>query len=225
MSVWLGVAIVAASAGATGFHSGDCSGRAAGGGPVAELIGTVGEALDADAARLAARTRRFVEDPTLAPCVGTDHSHRSFAEDRELAKIEEEVKKKVEEVCAENVCASNLGYGLLAWNPWVPVFGGCSNWALAASDAVGQPSYFDKHREQRCTVAPHCHYVVVLTNPRTGEEHVVDAWSYAGGWSGKGARKGSPITTRSRFNGAFPNEWFRDGNARGRCTRAERSPR
>lgn len=28
----------------------------------------------------------------------------------------------------------------------------------------------------------HCHYVVVLENPRTGEIHVVDAWSKAGGW-------------------------------------------
>lgn len=190
-----------------------------------DIIGSAKDLADTEHAKALARTERFLADPTTAPCVGRDHSHRSYAEKKELDQLEQQVKKEVADICRDNVCASNVGYGLLAWNPWIPVFGGCSNWALAATDAIGQPSYFDKRREQRCVAVPVCHFVVVLTNTRTGEEHIVDAWGYAGGWSRKGRQKGSVFSSRAALNAKFPNEWWTDNVARGRCTRTEKDDR
>lgn len=225
VAFWM-VAMLAGSP-VTAANAGNCEppGPEAGLSALGEVVDDAAASLDGEAARIAARTERFIKDPTTAACVGQEHSHRTYAEDKELQKIEQQVKKEVDEICKKNVCTSNLGYGLLVWNPWIPVFGGCSNWALAATDAVGQPSYFDKRREQRCVVAPVCHFVVVLTNPRTGEEHIIDAWGYAGGWSGKNRRKGSVFSSRSALNGKFPNEWWIDNQARGRCTRNERNDR
>lgn len=225
--IWfLAVAILGSSV--TAAKDGSCTPDASVG-PISQLGQAIGDAAlhlsaEDEGAKIAARNARFLEDPTTI-CVGTEHSHRTYAEDKELQQIEAQVKREIEDICAKNICASNLGYGLLAWNPWLPVFGGCSNWALAATDAVGQPSYFDKRREQRCVAVPVCHFVVVLTNPRTGEEHIIDAWSYAGGWSGRGGRKGSVFTSRAMLDEKFPNEWWIDNVARGLCTRNERNDR
>lgn len=120
------------------------------------------------------------------PCVPPDDPRRAAEERRELEQIEDDVKQAIDKRCETRVCTGNALAFAMLFDEWMPpgkeVFAGCEAWSELAADAIGSTSYFRMRREQRCTAKFYCHYVVVLENARTGETHVVDAWSYAGGW-------------------------------------------
>jgi hypothetical protein len=170
----------------------------------------------------------LARDKADAPhaCVPLDDPRRAAEERRELDHIEDAVKSAVHQKCLEASCVSNLVYSLTWFNPWHPTFGGCENWSEVAADAIGDTSYFAMRREQRCTVRPPtswtpvpCHYVIVLQNLRDGSRQVVDAWSFAGGWSGAASRDPdrSVFGSWDDYRREYPVHVFADYESRGRC--------
>lgn len=128
---------------------------------------------------------------TLPKCVGRESELREARERKELERIEEAVRTAAREQCMKTTCVGNATYLVTGYSHnFFNFFGGCENWSRLATDTIGGSlQYHTIEREQRCNAPGHCHYVVVLRNPRTGDVRTVDAWAYAGGWVFGGVRK------------------------------------
>jgi hypothetical protein len=120
----------------------------------------------------------------LPKCVGRESELREAREHQELDRIEKAVRTAAREQCMKTTCVGNATYLVTGYSHnFFNFFGGCENWSRLATDTIGGSlQYHTIEREQRCNAPGHCHYVVVLRNPRTSDVRTVDAWAYAGGW-------------------------------------------
>lgn len=155
-------------------------------------------ASDLEAARRAA---------DAATCVSVDSRFREEQERKELASLADAVTDSIADTCAKIRCVSNLMLPACKLDPWGPsCFGGCSNFSLLADDAIGLPRYFSKQRVHQCGPV-FCHWVVVLTNDRTGEQVAVDAWKRGGGAVLRGST--DPVLEAiSDYRAEYPNPPF-----------------
>lgn len=157
----------------------------------------------------------------VPPCVPPADARREVNEQAELAKIEKNVKAAAEQQCKDTVCLSNLAHFATGYNvnPWT--FGGCENWARLAADTIGNTNYFDMRREQRCHLVVRCHWVVVLTNLRTNDVHVVDLWAYKGGWAPGSTKSWYVSSDYDAFKKKFGEVADTDTFQKSRCNKPE----
>ena len=177
---------------------------------------------DIENARLAARA--FSSD-----CVKATDSQRSEREKGELERIVARVEDAIDLRCQGAVCVNNAMAVACALRqiPETKCFGGCSKWSIETMDAIEAPQYFTKERVQQCALpgGPWCHWVVELTNPRTGEKFVLDSWAKKGGAAYVGDSSDTPLfDTVTRFNRKYPYPKTRLHKYVGSCIRGLYNP-
>lgn len=138
----------------------------------------------------------------LGGCIPLDSPMRAPAEWAEQGRIVDAYHRFVEDVCTARKCYSNeLAAWLLARENsndlWVEqhVMAGCGMWAEFGSNAVvaERPRYWTiqrvkyvkndanaiSHVASQAVMGETFHWLVVLTNTRTGEQFALDGWTAA----------------------------------------------
>lgn len=138
-------------------------------------------------------------------CLTPADPSRAAEEGRELQALQEQVTRAIVDACARESCVSNLYLPVCKLSPWgPPCMGGCSRFSLLADDALSGPRYFSKQRVHQCAIG-YCHWVEILTNDRTGEQFVIDAWKVGGGAALAGSdRHASVLASIADFNSSYP---------------------